>query len=486
MDLEYADIELLRASHPGWRLLCSPHAPLLITFLNRTFIKPNIRTMGARTLASLLEDQLYALRERGYDYPRSATEYIEEWASDEKAFLRKFYEHGLDEPQLDLTPPTEKAISWVVSLATREFVGTESRLLTIFELLKQMGEGTETDPATRYEELKRRKDEIEAQIQLVLAGEPPMLSDTELRDRFLQFMQMARDLLSDFREVEHNLRSLDRQVRERIALWAGSKGDLIGEIMGERDAIARSDQGRSFRAFWDFLMSSQRQEQMTERLRKVMALPAIDQLKPDARLRRIHYDWLEAGDRTQRMIAQLSQQLRRFLDDRVWLENRRIIDIIRNIEAKTVEIRNEPPQGTIMTVAQPTVEIELPLERPLHTPAAKPVYAAVDLQEGDGQTMDVSALYNQVYVDQARLARQVEDVLGERSQVTLREVVERHPLRHGLAELVGYLQLGAARPQTVVDEDAIDPITWRVAQEDGTQITRIARAQRIIYVRQEA
>ncbi len=68
---------------------------------------------------------------------------------------------------------------------------------------------------------------------------------------------------TDFREVEHNFRILDRRVRERIALWEGAKGALLAEIMGERDAIADSDQGKSFRAFWDFLMSQSRQEELS-------------------------------------------------------------------------------------------------------------------------------------------------------------------------------------------------------------------------------
>ena len=86
---------------------------------------------------------------------------------------------------------------------------------------------------------------------------------------------MARELLADFREVEHNFRQLDRRVRERIALWEGSKGALLEQIMGERDAIADSDQGRSFRAFWDFLLSSRRQEELSDLLDQVLALPAV-------------------------------------------------------------------------------------------------------------------------------------------------------------------------------------------------------------------
>jgi hypothetical protein len=64
-----------------------------------------------------------------------------------------------------------------------------------------------------------------------------------------------------------------------------------------------------------------RQEKLTALLDRALALPPVRELRSDVRLRRVHYDWLEAGEHTQRTVAQLSQQLRRFLDDQAWLEN---------------------------------------------------------------------------------------------------------------------------------------------------------------------
>ncbi|WP_347259158.1 DUF3375 domain-containing protein, partial [Methylocaldum sp.] len=322
MSLDFTTLDLLRQNHPAWRLLRSDHAPLVASFLHRVFVAPNVRVMAQADLAEALEDELFGLRERlGEDaFPKPALEYLNDWAGNDKAWLRKFYVQGSDEPHFDLTPATEKAIAWLGTLTERAFVGTESRLLTLFELLKQMSEGSETDPEARIAELHKRRDEIDAEIARILSGDIPLLDDTALKDRFQQFMALARELLTDFREVEHNFRALDRRVRERIALWDGGKGALLEEIMGERDAIADSDQGRSFRAFWDFLMSSRRQEELTELLDRVLNLPPVAELRPDARTRRIHYDWLEAGEHTQRTVAQLSQQLRRFLDDKAWLE----------------------------------------------------------------------------------------------------------------------------------------------------------------------
>src|SRR5204863_806048 len=112
----------------------------------------------------------------------------------------------------------------------------------------------------------------------------PLLDATQVKDRFQQMAFTARSLLSDFREVEQNFRRLDRTIRERIATWEGGKGTLLEEIFSQRDAIASSDQGKSFRAFWDFLMSPARQEEFSELLRVVFALEDVKQLSPDRRL----------------------------------------------------------------------------------------------------------------------------------------------------------------------------------------------------------
>jgi hypothetical protein len=484
VSLDYATLDLLRQNHPAWRLLRSDHAPLVASFLQRVFITPNLRVMAQADLAEALEDELFVLRERlgAEAFPKSALDYLNDWASNEKGWLRKFYLQGSDEPHFDLTPATEKAIAWLGTLTERSFVGTESRLLTLFELLKQMSEGSETDPQTRIAELHKRRDEIDTEIARVLSGDIPLLDDTALRDRFQQFAQLARELLTDFREVEHNFRGLDRRVRERIALWEGSKGALLEEIMGERDAIADSDQGRSFRAFWDFLMSSSRQEELSALLERVLALPPIAALRPDARTRRVHYDWLEAGEHTQRTVALLSQQLRRFLDDQAWLENRRIMDILHGIEAKALALRESLPPGEVMSIADTAADIELPMERPLHTPAIKPLIADIALESGDAE-VDAAALYSQVVIDKAQLARHIRHALQDRPQITLRELCEMQPLRHGLAELVAYLQLAGDSFKSVVDEDAADEIVWQGAGADGQEHAKRARLPRVIFVR---
>jgi len=465
-------------------LLAAENAPLIGSFLHSTFIVPNVRVMAQSALVETLEDTLFGLRERlgAQAYPKGAPEYLNDWAANERGWLRKFYPPGSDEVHFDLTPATERALSWLVSLTERNFVGTESRLLTLFELLKQISEGSQTDPQARLAELHKRRDAIDAEIALVLGGDMPLLDDTALRERFLHFTALARELLTDFREVEHNFRTLDRRVRERIALWDGAKGALLAEIMGERDAIADSDQGKSFRAFWDFLMSQQRQEELTQLLERVLVLPPVAALRPDARLRRVHYDWLEAGEHAQATVAQLSQQLRRFLDDQAWLENRRIMDILHGIEAKSLALRDVLPVGPFMTLDETNPNVSLPLERPLYSPPVKVALSDVVLQAGDSE-LDAGALFGHVRVDKAVLAGHVRQLLQTRAQISLAEVVAQRPLTQGLSELVVYLQLASESAHSVVDDTVLEDVQWESCDSHQEPITRHARLPRVLFVR---
>ncbi len=469
MDLDYDSLDRMRRSHPAWRLLRSRNAPLVAGFLHRFFLEPNRRATPQGELAEALEDELFALRERVGEeaFPRTAAEYLDDWADPERGWLRKYYTEDSDEPHFDLTPAAENGVRWLASLSGRTFVGTESRLRTLIGLLRQIREGANEDPEARISELERRRADIEAEIEGIRAGELSLLDDTAVKDRFQQFTHMARELLGDFREVEHNFRLLDRNVRERMALWDGPRAELLDDVVEQRGAIAQSDQGRSFNAFWDFLMSQDLQEELTGLLDAVLALPAVVDMRPDARTRRVHYDWLEAGEQAQATVRRLSQQLRRFLDNQAWLENRRIMEILRGIEANAVAVRDRPPPSSFTEIAATAVRVRLPMERPLYAPPISPSISTLVLESGEDE-LDTAALFAESAVDKARLEAHIRHALQDRSQVTLRELCEARPLEYGVAELVAYLQL-ADRLNAHVDEETEEWITWHRPERRSPQ-----------------
>jgi flagellar motility protein MotE (MotC chaperone) len=473
--LSFDDVTWLRANSPAWRLLRADNAPLILSVLYRVFVEDNVRSISAAELASRLDDELYALNEHETRFPKSARAYLDDWAATENAWLRKYYPDDADEPHFDATPAVEKALQWIRTLHEREFVGTESRLNTIFELLRQIVFGTETDPDARIAELRKQRQRIDDQIERVEAGEVDLLDPSAVRDRYQQFANTARDLLADFREVEENFRRLDRRLREKIAGWEGGKGELLDDVLGSRESISGSDQGKSFQAFYGFLLSQRRQEELSDLLRAVHELDVVTER--DGRLRHVHYDWLDAAERTQATVRQLSEQLRRFLDDQVWFENRRVIEILRGVEAKALKLRDQRSVPVTTELTAPHPAMTLPMERPLYTRVRKSALDSDGVRDADEQT-DPSVLFEQVYVDPGPLRGNVHRALRRQPSVVLTALIQEQPLTKGLAELITYLSLKDEAFGILFDEQQREPISWT----DG-DLTRTATLPRVIYAR---
>ncbi len=479
--VEHDELETLRSRHPAWVLLASRNAPMVLSILHRVFIEPHESNIEASRLSRMVDDELFALRQRLGDeiYPRSAQAYLDEWADSDHGWLRKFYPTGSDEPHYDLTPSVQKALDFVNDLQVRPFVGTESRLQTIFDLLRQLADGSDADPQRRLADLERQRAEIEAKIARAKAGHADTLEPAARRDRYQQFARTARELLADFRQVEQNFRDLDRQIREQIAGWDGSKGELLDELIADRQTIAESDQGRSFRAFYDLLLSAERQAELSELLDEVhdtTAEVSRDIPELDPRLARTHFDWIDASERTQRTVRQLSEQLRRFLDDQVWMENRRVFELLRSIEQRALKLRDERPVIE-MELSDTRASISLPLERPLFRPSRTSDLEQVSVEEGRSN-LDLDAIDGQAHIDQEALLDRVYQGLGAKSHARLADIIDDHPLKQGLAELVGYFSLGDSGLDVVFDNDARSSIRW----DDG-EVTRIADAPDITFVR---
>ncbi|HLR57540.1 MAG TPA: DUF3375 domain-containing protein [Beutenbergiaceae bacterium] len=436
MDVEY--IAQLREQHPAWRLLRASNAPLVLSFLGDFFIESNNGATAASTLIGALDDHLYAIHSVDPGrYPRAPLEYLEEWAAPERGWLRRFYPLDSDEVHFDATPAVERAYRWVQDLRGRTFVGTESRLHTLVELLRQIVHGTETDPEARLEELHRRRAAIDEEIQQVKNNDLAFLDETGVKERYQLFAATARELLSDFREVEENFRALDRSAREQIAMWDGSKGALLAELVTSRADITTSDQGRSFQAFYDFLLSEERQSELSSLLSSVQEMRAT---AGDHRVRFIHHDWAEAAERTQHTVRHLTEQLRRFLEDQVWVENRRVLDLVRRVEQAAISVRDTPPTDVELEIDQPGISIALPFERPLYDPQPEARINSL-LEPDEAEPVDYSALLEQRFVDTARLLSNIRTIVPPGASADLTDVLALYPVRDGAAEVLGYLTL---------------------------------------------
>jgi hypothetical protein len=195
----------------------------------------------------------------------------------------------------------------------------------------------------------------------------------------------------------------------------------------------------------------------------------------------VHYDWLDAAERTQATVRMLSEQLRRFLDDQAWLENRRVMDILHSVEANALALRDQPALGLTMEIDSGTPTIALPMERPLYTPLERAQVDSSSVAPGQ-QEFEATSLFEQVYVDPARLSLGIRRALQHSGQVGLAELIDSYPLEQGLAELVTYLSLTDDSFRVVFDEAARQQLSW---QDAGGQ-RRTATLPRVTFARAAA
>lgn len=499
--LDYAYLLRLKQSHPTLRLLAADNGPLIISFLYLQFVRPNRRSLAQSDLVSRLDDYLYQLRQvYGEElYPKGAQRYLDDWSDERSPFLRKYYTSQGDEPVFDLTPASEKAVEWLQELQSREFVGTESRLLTVFRLLQEIVSGSERDPQLRIEELERQKAQIDQEIEAIRAGRLATLDSTQVRERFHQAEDTARRLLADFRQVEYNFRELDRRTRERIATSDRPKGAMLDDIFSGHDEIRDSDQGRSFRAFWEFLMSPQRQQELDTLVAAVGnllqeadgAVPETGRAgEPDAGamqdavmqasiLARIRYYLLDAGEKVYQTNNQLVEQLRKYLDDQAWLENKRIMELIRGIEREAIRLKDAAPGDRhLIDLDALHPGLDLVMSRGLFQPPRSPAIKTLDLTNGEAD-VDVDALFDQTYVDRQELEANVRRLLQRQSQVSLSQVVQRFPVHKGVAEVVGYLSLAVDNDKALIDAGHEERVT--VNDDQGRR--KSVRLPRVVFSR---
>lgn len=479
--IKYFHFAKLRQSTVAWRLLCSPHAPFIIDFLHRSFIASDRRSLPYQEVISLLDDYLHELNlaANSESLPRTAKEYIDQWSSGDSAYLSLRYTGSSSFPEVDLSAGAEKSIRWVQELEGRDFVGTESRLLTIFRLMEDLVQHTETDQQKVLERLHQKKAQIEAEIQQVEAGVISTHDSTQVKERFFQLEDLIRQLLGDFRQVEETFRSLDRQTRERAVTSSKGKGAFLDEIFGEHDAIHDSDQGKSFKAFWALLLRGQVREEFGTLLDHLLGLREAQGLSDATTIRDFFDSLLTAGGKIKRVTNQLTSQLRKYMDDRALLESRRVMELVQNIEKNASQLSPENRDAFFMHLEPLYCDLNLNLSRPLLDIGEN---RAIESTPEAGEVGDVSLgrLFDARGVDEARLKRNIERLVAKSGQVTLKELLAAYPPEKGLAELIVYLKLATERRNSVFNEGVREALPYM----DITGAKKQADLDQVIFVKE--
>lgn len=472
--MSYYNLSALRQNNVSWRLLTANNAPFVISFLYREFMEEYKREIPEDELISHLESYMESLEEFD-DTKKTPYDYITSWSSEEYGYIRRFrpVDKKDDTVYTDLTLKAQKAIEYILGLKAETFIGTESKLMIVFNILEEIKRQSEADPNERLKDLLKRKADIENEINKVKSGEISVWEDGKIKENFLQTLKIAGEISSDFRELEQNFRDMHRNFREKFATWQGGKGNLVENYFDSEKEVMETEQGRSFKGFLDLLTSYNSKTHLDELFNYAQNLTCIRKTGKRQNKDDILLNWLEGNIRVNRIIKIMAEDLSRYVDDNRKAEDTQINSAIKNIEKNVLSLQGDFPKGNFFEIDDTSLDINLVFNRPLFKVPLK-----IDTStppQYDTREVDMSVLYKYTAVDKNLLEKNIKYLLNAYEQITLGEVIKKYPLQYGLEELLTYFMLKI--PQ--ISSNSEETVMWK--RDDGKYVS--ARIPKIIFTR---
>ncbi len=495
--LSFDYLEQFKDQSNALRLLRTSSFPLVASFFYRAFIETNRRSMPYQELIALLDHHLSDIAEiYGEDkYPKSARAYIDDWVNIKGGYLRKYLPQHTDEPECDLQPDVEKALRWLEEMQGRRFVGTESRLKLLLDLITDLVQGTSQDPVAKLALLEDKKAEIEEQINRVKQGVDQGFSQTEVRERVFLLADMSRQLLGDFRQVEANFRYLDKDMRKKITLGGAYKGQVLDKVFSEQDLIDDSDEGKSFNSFFELLMTAELRENMRGDLKTLLdSQQGAEMLNEGQLLQHLYSYLLDAGTKVNRTKQQITDQLRRYIQEQSQ-DNRRILEMIREFEAGAQQLQDEvlKKNNSFAQLDGIQADISTLFSRRLYQPKEQEQLDSTLEHAEHSPEVDLSHLFDVSHIDELKLQRNIGHCLQlawqhqHKAEVTLAQVIDSHPIEYGLDEVLTYLKLACEQVVPAhINAQQQQEIVWQLASASGERVTHRLKAPSIIFVRELA
>lgn len=454
---------------PSVKLLKMRSAEFFLAFVTSVFDEQ--MAIGEEKLQMLLENRLDNQREDitdedinietlGESNETKAKRLIKEW-TDKGLFANYQNEDG--EILYELSSHTSKVIDWVTSLKKEEYIGTESKFKTLFSQLKDLVEFSNEDREKRLELLRQKKEDIERQIERLEMGEEiEVYEDYQIEPRYNSLNKLAKELLSDFKEVDDNFKKIIKQIYKRQTENEGKK-DILNYIFDAYAELKDSQQGKSFYAFWEFLLSSELQkewDELTDLLYKTLDKRNID--SKDKFLKEMKKHLFDAGEKVSKTNDRMSEKLSLIIRNNGNSDTQATKQVINDIKKMLLNTaQNKERNNTSLNYE--VIELNLPTERQLNlTPKQEVEYNNIpteaDLDINELERLD--KLYNYHQIDRRILRKRIDIILRENTQTTLAEVIEQNNgIEKGLSELFGYIAI-LKEYKTIVSDNRTQEIIF--------------------------
>jgi hypothetical protein len=437
-----------------FKLLRARNLPLIVTFLHQEFKKNDKITIPydylVQKLGDFLEEIEYAEEDEEtkttkliLDFDEKAKLYLDRWI--ETGYLRNVMDETSKIPLVIVSKHVEKVFQVFDLLKEKEFVGAESKFKDIFHKLRDIIENANPDKEQRLAELEKRKQAIEEEIRsIAIAGYVTTYEDYQIKSRYEDVSRLASELIGDFKEVEDNFKEITRKIYERQQQEDLSKGKILAETFDALYELKGTDQGKSFYAFWQFMLDDASQQDFKKLTTEVYeVLEDRNIAYPSRALRKLKSLLHLAARKVLDKNGILADKLSREIVSKNQLESRKTRELMAGI--RHLAIRNVShvfAREAYMEIEE-SPDLYFPMERKLGERQEQEVFsitaetAVLDLDD----LKDFSRIFSADLIDKQLLLNHIRQMLAQKPQVSLKEVVDEKGITKGLSELMAYITL---------------------------------------------
>ncbi|MFL9485493.1 DUF3375 domain-containing protein [Chitinophagaceae bacterium LWZ2-11] len=456
------DIGTLLNTSPAILILRMRNAPWVLPFLYAVFKEANAFSVPESKLVTLLAEELSLHADGTEDLEEAKIEFGESEESRARKYLMHWVQKRLlqDLPDAEgitlyqLSSHTEKIFQWLQTLSKREFVGTESRFKMLFNSLQDIVEKTEDDRVKRLEDLKNKRAEIDKEIKALEYGTPvEVYSNAQVQERLELFTRLCYELLSDFREVEDNFKQIHRNIVEQHTKAELNKGAIVGYAFEAYDALRNSNQGKSFYAFWDFLISRIGQEEWRALTDQLLTLLEDRSIEADTSfLQNIKSLLLQQGRNVYTSNDRMAEKLSRIITEKEIYRHRRLRQQIGSIKEHILDLIDDNDVDCGLEIDK-NVDLKFSMDRRLTSEIKKDVATVTQPVNSIEKIEDITRfdrILNTSHIDKKKLWQQIEDIFkANKDAVSLKEIVENVGLENGVSEVIAYYSFLKDKPKKV-------------------------------------
>ena len=388
-------------------------------------------------------------------YEEKASKYIRNWT--DSGFLTN-YRNEDGEIYFELSSHSSKVLDWLAGLKQEEYIGTESKFKSIISQLRELVEYTNEDREKRLQLLVDKKMEIEHQIQQLQMGEDiKVFEEFEIVPRFQQINKLAKELLTDFKDVDDNFKNIIKEIYQKQIDPTLKKGGILQYTFDALDELKSSSQGKSFYAFWEFLLAREMQSELDTLITDLFRTLKEKNIDGgDTFLQNMVEYLYESGRKVYQTNDKMADKLSRIIRENEISRSDVSKRLVQEIKNTLIEISKKGQKPDVSLSVDDGMEISIPFDR-------KITFEQNESTEYDSipetETLSIEDLgelgkvFSNVYVDRKILVKNIRETMKGKSQVTLLDVVEQFPLKQGLPELFAYFgALGQFQHKTVNEE----------------------------------